>query len=151
MILFICNNISKGLPLAVGRCRIDGDDLVSLFTFDAAKHTLAFAPLSELEYEYGENRFLQGKPKRNFWAVKDSGQSLKAESLERAREKLKSFGLHHGESLSECFEAQKLEPNPSGVWSPRLSRLGFLKRSEGGLWETRPLRKGWYRRFSIYK
>lgn len=150
MILFICNQISQGLPLALGHCRMGDDDLVSLFTLDATKYTIAFTPLSELEHEYGEDTVLRGLPKeRNFWVVKSSGHCPDVEIIQRARDKLKHVDLHYGESLLKCFEAQELEPYPSGVWSPRLCRLGLLKLSGRGLWETQPPGEGQYTRCSV--
>jgi hypothetical protein len=139
---WIYRAISKGMPLALGHCEIGGEALVSLFMLDPAKHSTVFTPLSELEYEYGASSWIHLEPKANFWVVMARREKVGDELIQRARNKLRTFGMHQQNISNEVFEIQNVG-HVHGVWSPRLSRAGMLKRkSVGEAWEMHPLSKG---------
>ncbi|KAI4860105.1 hypothetical protein F4820DRAFT_465992 [Hypoxylon rubiginosum] len=89
IIRHVYDAISSGLPLALGRCNIGEEVLVSISTFDLAKYSRVFTPLSELEYEYGKNPWIHMFPKDSIWCVRVCEYKASEMDIQRAREKLR--------------------------------------------------------------
>jgi hypothetical protein len=86
----IYNAVFNGLPLALGKCNIGEETVISIFTFDPAKYQRVFTPLSELDYEFGKIHGFICTPKIPFgayvsvrtrcltWICKGQGRDLEA-------------------------------------------------------------------------
>ncbi|KAI5867532.1 hypothetical protein GGS23DRAFT_548756 [Durotheca rogersii] len=147
IIAWIYNAIRNGLPLALGKCNIGEETLVSIFTFDPAKHRTVFTPLSELEYEFGKNPWIHLQPKDSFWCVRVCKDKVSEIDMQKAREKLGDTedGVGTGEiyvsdQILEVDGRATKNERVYGVWSPRLSRFGMLTREqETKSWKQVPL------------
>jgi hypothetical protein len=153
---WIYDAISNGLPLALGKCKIGGEEeeegekeketLISIFTFDPAEHRTVFTPLSELDYEFGENSWAHLEPKSSFWCVSACETKVADATMQRARGKLNAEedGLYISKEVLK-IERSSGTRNMRAIWSPRLSRSGLHKRdSETKSWERVPLGRGMY-------
>jgi hypothetical protein len=151
LIQWIHNAIISDLPLALGKCKINGESkepetLISFFTFDPAKHRTVFTPLSELEYEFGESTFVHLEPKSSFWCVSACGTKVTDAEMQTARAKLSI----EEDRLNLSDQILKIDRTPAkdkmlGIWSPRLSRTGMHMRDpETKSWARVPLGKGIY-------
>lgn len=89
----IYDGISKGLPLALGKCKIGQEGeaeetLISIFTLNPAEFRAVFHPLSELDYEFGKNAWLNLEPKSSFWCVNAFETKVADISMQKARREL---------------------------------------------------------------
>ena len=149
IIRWIYNAVHNGLPLALGRCNVGEETLVSIFTFDPAKYRTVFTPLSELEYEFGKNPWIHLFPKDSFWCVRVCKDKASEIDIQRAREKLGDIGdnvntheIYVSDQILEVEDSATKE-DIKAVWSPRLSRIGMLTREqEGKSWKRVPFGRG---------
>ncbi|KAK3687106.1 hypothetical protein LTR37_019173 [Vermiconidia calcicola] len=125
MIDQLADAVACGRPIAVGNCGIEGERLVSLFTFDPSVHQKVFTPLSELEYEYGQNAWIHLTPKSSFWSV----SSYPYITTQREVETVDKH-LNGAEGELPVADDEVLQINTcaygQGTWSARLSRNGLL-------------------------
>jgi len=149
IIRWIHDAISNGLPLALGKCNIGEETLISIFTCDPAKYQKVFAPLSELEYEFGKNPWINLWPKDSFWYVRIYKDKVSDEDMQTARKELGGTGDNvdeHGLYMSDQIlevEYPASEKEVQAIWSPRLSRLGMVTQdSDGKSWKRVPLGQG---------
>ena len=149
IIRWIYDAISNGLPLALGKCNIGEETLISIFTRDPAKCQKVFTPLSELEYEFGKNPWIYLWPKDSFWYVHVYKDKVSDEDMQTARKELGGTGDNvdeHGLYMSDQIlevEYPIPETEVQAIWSPRLSRLGMLTQdSDGKSWKRVPLGQG---------
>lgn len=125
VLLGIYDGLSRGLPLALGKCNVEGETLISIFNFsptgEAGRKMMIFTPMSELDYEFDKNTW--PLTNNSFWCVRDCGDKVSDGDIQKAK-----GGLGQEVNLSD----QILEVSPEhsekiqGVWSPRIKATGIL-------------------------
>ncbi|SPJ84244.1 uncharacterized protein FTOL_10761 [Fusarium torulosum] len=151
LLRWIYTTVVRGTPFPVGR--FDGSEgkdereKTSIFNLDIEEHLKGgekqvFLPMSELNYQFKGERFMEGPASKSLWQVrKAEGAVISKDYLEQAKARLRDM---FSQDAKFWPERSMLRVVPTkdlmGIWSPVLCSDGLLEKDdETGIYSMLPL------------